>query len=309
MLQYGYPKDEYINTGHFTTQMYVREARRMIGEYVMTQANCQGKETVNDCIALAAYTMDSHNAERLIENSMVKNEGDVQVGGFGPYPISYRSLTPKRTECNNLLVPVCLSASHIAYGSIRMEPVFMMLGQSAAVAAVMAINGHMAVQQINDKKLRSELKQNPLADRSTPEILVDNDDENGVIIHGNWKRMANFEGCYGPSLLMNDRPEPGDYVRYTPGISRPGDYNVYLYVVKTADYSPGINILINDGKKEKNITIKMADINIKGQTVGEWISLGHYVFSKGNKGSVTISRKNADGIIMADAVLFVPHRK
>jgi hypothetical protein len=140
MLQYGYPKDEYVNSDHFTTQMYVREARRMVGAYVMTQANCEGKKTVDDRIALAAYTMDSHNAERLVVNGMVKNEGDVQIGGFGPYPIAYRSITPKTGECSNLLVPVCLSASHIAYGSIRMEPVFMVLGQSAAVAACLAID-------------------------------------------------------------------------------------------------------------------------------------------------------------------------
>jgi hypothetical protein len=167
MLQYGYPKDEYVNSSHFTTQMYVREARRMVGAYVMTQANCQGKDTVDDGIALAAYTMDSHNAERLVVNGMVKNEGDVQIGGFGPYPIAYRSITPKAGECSNLLVPVCLSASHIAYGSIRMEPVFMMLGQSAAVAACMAIDGHLTVQQIDVKSLQLRLNEDPLAERNT----------------------------------------------------------------------------------------------------------------------------------------------
>ncbi|MEP7324265.1 MAG: FAD-dependent oxidoreductase, partial [Saprospiraceae bacterium] len=138
MLQWGLPKDEYKNTGHFTPQLYIREARRMIGEYVMTQHNCVGAEVVPDGIGMAAYTMDSHNCQRTVVNGMVKNEGDVQVGGFGPYPISYRSLTPKIDQCTNLLVPVCLSSTHIAYGSIRMEPVFMILGQSAATAAALA---------------------------------------------------------------------------------------------------------------------------------------------------------------------------
>ena len=278
MLQYGYPKDEYINTNHFTTQMYVREARRMIGEYVMTQANCQGKETVKDGIGMAAYTMDSHNAERIIVNGMVKNEGDVQIGGFGPYPISYRSLVPKPNECNNLLVPVCLSASHIAYGSIRMEPVFMMLGQSAAVAACLAIDDNIDVQQVNVKKIRQLLKTNPLADGSTPEILVDNDDAKGVTVSGNWKRKANFEGCYGPSVLVNDSAKSNAFVRFTPDIKKEGTYKVYTYIAKTPGTASHITLLVNDGKQEKNIDINMRDIAVKGQTEGEWISLGEYNF-------------------------------
>ncbi|HEY4154379.1 MAG TPA: FAD-dependent oxidoreductase [Puia sp.] len=148
MLQWGYPKDEYPANGNWSPQLYIREARRMIGAYVMTEANCTGKERVSDGIGLAAYTMDSHNCERLVVNGMVKNEGDVQIGGFPPYPVSYRALIPKADECTNLLVPVCLSASHIAYGSIRMEPVFMVLGQSAAVAAVLALNRQLGVQQV-----------------------------------------------------------------------------------------------------------------------------------------------------------------
>lgn len=157
MLQWGYPKDEYLETDHFTPQLYIREARRMISDYVMTQHNCEGRETVEDGVGLAAYTMDSHNCQRLVVNGMVKNEGDVQVGGFGPYPVSYRSIVPKKSECTNLLVPVCLSASHIAYGSIRMEPVFMVLGQSAATAACMAIDSKSYIQDIDVNTLQKLL--------------------------------------------------------------------------------------------------------------------------------------------------------
>src|SRR5690606_23293193 len=132
MRQWGYPKDEYVEYGHWTPQLYIREARRMVGSYVMTQHNCQGREVVADGVGMAAYTMDSHNTQRIVVDGMVKNEGNVEIGGFGPYPISYRALTPKAEECRNLLVPVCLSATHIAFGSIRMEPVFMVLAQSAA---------------------------------------------------------------------------------------------------------------------------------------------------------------------------------
>jgi hypothetical protein len=162
---WGYPKDEYVPYGNFTPQLYIREARRMVGDYVMTEHNCRGEEKVSDGIGMAAYTMDSHNCQRIVENGMVKNEGNVEVGGFPPYPVSYRSLTPKQNECTNLLVPVCLSATHIAYGSIRMEPVFMVLAQSAAMAACMAIDGKVPVQKINVSKLQQWLHDDPYLDK------------------------------------------------------------------------------------------------------------------------------------------------
>ncbi len=161
MQKYGYPKDEYTDNENFTPQLYVREARRMVSDYVMTQANCEGKTVAPNPIGMAAYTMDSHNCQRLVVDGMVKNEGDVQVGGFPPYPIDYQSIVPKKSECNNLFVPVCLSATHIAYGSIRMEPVFMVLGQSAGMAAVQAIDYKKNVQDIDVKILINNLSKNP----------------------------------------------------------------------------------------------------------------------------------------------------
>ena len=169
VAQWGYPKDEYPDNDHWTPQLYVREARRMVGSYVMTEANCTGKEVVTDGVGMAAYGMDSHNCQRLVIHKdgivMVKNEGNVEVGVMRPYPVSYRSLLPKETECVNLLVPVCLSASHIAFGSIRMEPVFMVLGQSAAVAACLAIDKNSRTHDVDVERLQEILKTNPLLDR------------------------------------------------------------------------------------------------------------------------------------------------
>ncbi len=162
MLKWGYPKDEYIDNDHWSPQLYIRESRRLVGEYVMTESNCTGKLKVLDGIGLAAYTMDSHNCERIITNGMVKNEGDVQIGGFPPYPVSFRSIVPKQSECVNLLVPVCLSASHIAYGSIRMEPVFMVLAESSAIAAAMAIDLNCSIQKIPVANLQHTLTEDPL---------------------------------------------------------------------------------------------------------------------------------------------------
>jgi hypothetical protein len=158
MQQWGPAKDEFLDTGNWPHQLYVREARRMISDYVMTEHNCRGDELADDSAGLAAYTMDSHNCQRVVKAGGAVNEGDVQVGGFPPYPISYRSIVPKASECENLLVPVCLSATHIAYGSIRMEPVFMILGQTAATAAALAVDGKSSVQEVSYKTLRARLR-------------------------------------------------------------------------------------------------------------------------------------------------------
>jgi hypothetical protein len=171
MLSWGWTRDEFTDNGGFPHQMYVREARRMIGEYIMTQHNCTGDSTVDDGIGLAAYTMDSHNCQRIVINGMVKNEGDVQIGGFPPYEVSYRALVPRREECKNLTVPVCLSSSHIAFGSIRMEPVFMVLGEAAAVASFYALADKIPVQDIDIKTLQEKLRNDPLLDGTPPDII------------------------------------------------------------------------------------------------------------------------------------------
>ena len=156
--RWGLAKDEFLDNGNWPHQLYVREARRMVSDYVMSEQNCRGQRNATDAVGLAAYTMDSHNTQRYVDkNGQARNEGDVQVGGFEPYPISYRSIIPKESECSNLFVPVCLSASHIAFGSIRMEPVFMVLGQSASTAACFAIDDGVSVQQVDYAKLRERL--------------------------------------------------------------------------------------------------------------------------------------------------------
>jgi hypothetical protein len=157
MQTWGPAKDEFFDTGGWPHQLYIREARRMVSEYVMTEHHCRGQEEAEDSIGLAAYTMDSHNCRRLVKNGRAENEGDVQAGGFPPYPVSYRAIVPKIAECENLAVPVCLSATHIAYGSIRMEPVFMILGQSAATAAALAIDEGVPLQRVSYSGLRSQL--------------------------------------------------------------------------------------------------------------------------------------------------------
>jgi hypothetical protein len=156
--EWGLCKDEFTDTGGWSRQLYVREARRMIASVVMTENHCVGKVTVEDSVGLGSYNMDSHNCNRVVIDGKVQNEGDVQVK-TPPYPISYRAIVPERRQCTNLFVPVCLSCSHIAYGSIRMEPVFMILGQSAALAAKIAVaNGLPTVQDVPYSELAEALR-------------------------------------------------------------------------------------------------------------------------------------------------------
>ena len=158
MQKWGLAKDEFADNDNWPHQIYVREARRMIGEFVMTENELLKRSPTPDPIGLGSYTMDSHNVQRYVKpDGFVQNEGDIGVSTNGPYTISYGSLVPKKEDCKNLLVPVCVSSSHIAFGSIRMEPVFMILGQSAAAAAVLAIEGNTDVQDVDYRKLKDVL--------------------------------------------------------------------------------------------------------------------------------------------------------
>ncbi|GLU53330.1 FAD-dependent oxidoreductase [Dyadobacter frigoris] len=308
MLKWGYPKDEYTDSGNWSPQLYIREARRMIGNYVMTQANCEGKEVVKDGVGMAAYQMDSHNCQRIVVNGMVKNEGNVEHSGFGPYPISYNSLVPKESECSNLLVPVCLSATHIAYGSIRMEPVFMVLAQSSAAAAVMAIEGKTSVQKIDIVKLQHQLKTNPLANNSAPEILVDNEDASHIKTEGDW--TVQKKGGYGPSFIKaDDNGKSSRSVTFTPTITKNGEYNIYAYFPKIPKLATEMDLTVSDGKTDKEIVVKESDIVVEGQTSGEWFHVGKFNLPKGTASNVKISAKAATGTLVADAVLFVPDFK
>lgn len=160
MLRWGWPKDEFVENGGFPYQIYVREARRMIGEKVMTQHNVQKEDRipVEHSVGIGTYMMDCHYVSYVAGDGGIIVEGGIFTN-TKPYAIDYFSLTPKREECSNLLVPVCLSASHVAYTTIRMEPTYMILGQSAAVAAVQAINSKCAVQEIDYPKLRKSLEE------------------------------------------------------------------------------------------------------------------------------------------------------
>jgi hypothetical protein len=158
MRKWGLAKDEFTDNAGWPHQIYVRESRRMLGMFVMTENELLKTRPTPDPVGMGSYTIDSHNVQRYVTpEGAVQNEGDIGVSTNGPYSIAYGALAPRRGQADNLLVPVCVSSSHIAFGSIRMEPVFMVLGQSAATAAALAIDGGVAVQDVPYPQLRERL--------------------------------------------------------------------------------------------------------------------------------------------------------
>jgi FAD dependent oxidoreductase len=158
MNKWGYSRDEFADNGYWPYNIYVREARRMKGDYVMTENDVLCKRPVPNSIGMGSYTMDSHNVQRYVTaEGFVQNEGDIGVGAPKPYQISLGSILPVKDECTNLLVPVCVSCSHIAFGSIRMEPVFMILGQSAGTVASLALKNKKSIHDLTYDEIREQL--------------------------------------------------------------------------------------------------------------------------------------------------------
>jgi lysophospholipase L1-like esterase len=306
---WGLPLDEFTDCGNWPAQLYVREARRLVGEYVVSQrdVNQQTGFVASDPVGMGGYNMDSHHTQRYVAAGGVKNEGDVQVApAKGPYGISYRSMIPKATEVENLLVPVCVSSSHIAYGSIRMEPVFMILGQSAGVAAVRAINDGVSVQQVDYTALRRDLLlAGQVLSLATPpaagEIIVDNADATGVIISSGWTSSSASPGYFGSDYLHDGNAgQGGKSVRFTPTLPLAGTYEVFARWTANANRATNAHYdIIHSG----GTTTKLMDQQTNN---GAWISLGSYSFAAGTSGSVLLTNESANGYVIADAVRFVP---
>ena len=245
--------------------------------------------------------MDSHNCQRLVIEKdgklMVKNEGDVERGGGRPYPISYRSLTPKREECENLLVPVCLSASHIAYGSIRMEPVFMGMGQSSGLAAAMAGKG--AVQDVDVSKIQEIYATDPYLDGREPDTLIDEDSEYITGTDG-WE-VVNGRGAYGKTYLSFNGSSEDNKLVYNLPESLDGEYEIYSFQQRTG--CDNTVFTIETGGQSRAKDFSRASLTVEGQTSGEWVHLGTFSLKKGEGGSIRVTGDGPD--LRADAVLIV----
>ena len=305
----GLAKDEFVDTDNWPHQLYVREGRRMVSEYVMTQADCQWKRRAEDAVGLAAYNMDSHNCQRYVTaEGVVRNEGDVQVG-VKPYPISYTSIRPRQSECDNLLVPVCLSASHIAYGSIRMEPVFMVLGQSAATAAVLAIDAGIAVQEVPYADLRERLLADGqslswvgsgIAPASLPGVVIDDAAADRT---GNWNSSSSIKGYVGYDYLHDDNAGKGSKtVTFTARLPKAGRYDIRLWATASGNRATNVPVAIRRADAVTDITVDQR----QGPGTKGYISLGVFDCPANQDVAVTIGTAGTDGYVVADAVQFIP---
>jgi hypothetical protein len=312
--KWGVCKDEFKATGGWPHQLYVREARRMVSDYVMTQHHCQGRAVADDAVGLGAYNMDSHNVQRYVDSQgQVRNEGDIQVG-VSPYPISYRSIVPKESECKNLFVPVCLAATHISYGSIRMEPVFMVLGQSSATAAALAIDGGTSVQKVDYKKLRERLladKQvlewtgprrpsaSALDSKKLPGLALDDTDAEKK---GDWSPSSSVGGFVGASYLHDNNAHKGEMsATYRFSIKQPGMYEVRVSYTANPNRASNVPVAIKhaDGESKATVNQKTApEIDKMFHSVGK--------FRMDKEATIVISNVGTDGYVVIDAVQLLP---
>lgn len=305
--QWGLPKDEFTENGGWPTQLYIREARRMIGALVMTEHHVMAREIVEDSVGMGAYGMDSHNVQRYVTKAgFVRNEGNVQVGGFPPYPVGYRAITPKKDQASNLLVPVALSATHIAYGSIRMEPVFMVLGQSAATAAALAIDANQAVQDVPYPKLRERL----LADKQVleaPAALSKGDIDprqlEGTVIDSQfaeltpaWKGSRAHKPTLGPSYFDDmDARDGKARAQFTVKMEKAGRYRVKLLYPPFAKQATNVPVQISGGGKTYQATVNQ-------RQPADW--LGTYDLPA--EFTVTVTNQGTNGAVAVDGLQIAP---
>ncbi|MDZ4289367.1 MAG: FAD-dependent oxidoreductase, partial [Prosthecobacter sp.] len=308
MQKWGLPKDEFKDNGNWSHQLYIREARRMIGNYVMTENELRKKKPTPESVGMGSYTIDSHNVQRYITpEGYVQNEGDIGVSTNGPYEISYGSLVPKEGQGENLLVPVAMSATHIAYGSIRMEPVFMILGQSAATAAVLAIDGGVPVQKVNYPKLRERLlKDGQVLDYKGPvsakSVMLEGivvDDAQAVKV-GDWGDGAAAKKFVGNGYAHDGNTGKGERtLTFRATLLKPGRYEVRLAYAPNNNRANAVPVTIRHAGGEASVTVNEQK---PGPIDGLSISLGTFEFDPAKPAEVIVSNQGTTGYVVADAV-------
>lgn len=289
----------------------------MVSDYVASELDCRRVRIAEDSVGMGSYNMDSHNVQRYVTaEGYVQNEGDVQVSPGGAYVISYRSIVPRQGECENLLVPVCLSSSHIAYGSIRMEPVFMVLGQSAATAAVLAIDNAVSVQDVTYDKLRGRLiadKQalvwkgpaprsvTRLNPQDLPGIVLDDESMERV---GVWLPSASVGGFVGSRYWHDNNESQGEKsVRFQHQVQDAGEYEIRLSYTANPNRATNVLVEVQYGDRKKAVRVNQRKTPPIDQA---FISLGKVQLSKKSNLVVTISNSDATGHVIADAVQLLP---
>ncbi|WP_417735705.1 FAD-dependent oxidoreductase [Rosistilla oblonga] len=312
MSKWGLPKDEFLDNGGWPHQLYIREARRMIGEYVMTEHDCLDRKETPDSVGMGSYTLDSHNVRRYVTaDGQVQNEGDIGVHLPRPYEIAYGAIVPKKSQCENLLVPVCVSSSHIAFGSIRMEPVFMILGQSAATAASIALERNEAVQDVPYQLLQQRLVDDGqvllmddphrVSSRKLPGVVVD---DNAAKLVGSWSHSATNQKFVDSGYVHNQNEQQGERLARFETELKPGRYEVRVSYPANNNRSTMVPVKVVHAEGESTQSInqrKTPEID------GLFTKIGAFDF--GSSATVEIGTQGSNGYVIADSVQFVPVTK
>jgi hypothetical protein len=315
MSRWGLARDEFTDNGHWPHQIYVREARRMIGSFVMTENELLKKRPTPDSVGMGSYTIDSHNVQRYITpEGFVQNEGDIGVPTRGPYEIAYGSLVPKRGPggVDNLLVPVCVSSSHIAFGSIRMEPVFMILAQSAATAAALAIDSNLSVQDVPYPRLRERLlhdgqvleyqgsgtgQKTGKEPRKLPGIVVD---DAHATVTGVWRASTASRTWIGDGYRHDGNTHDGQCTaRFESQLPKAGKYDVRLAYTPNANRATNVAVEVHSKSGAATIVV---DQRKSPPIDGLFVSLGVFDFALEPPAAVVVSNRGANGYVIIDAV-------
>lgn len=314
MSGWGLAADEFADSGHWPHQLYIREARRMVSDHVMTEADCFRRRVAEDSVGLGSYALDSHSCGRYVtESAKVQGEGNVFASSGGPYVISYRSIVPKKAECENLLTPTCVASSHIAFGSIRMEPVFMILAQSAATAAVMAMDSGSDVQDVPYEKLRKRLEADgqrlDLPKGWKPKIVVPLATIDGVVVDderaeyvGEWKVSAASMGFVADGYHHDQKRGDGKMTAtFSADLDSTGEYEVSIAYPAGGGRATNVPVMIYHQEGESEMTVNQK-VN-KGDEQG-FVLLGTFTLSKGIA-KVVISNTGTNGHVIVDAVKWI----
>jgi hypothetical protein len=307
--QWGLAKDEFVDDENFPRQLYIREGRRMVGDYVMSEKDCRAENEKDDGIAMGSYMMDCHGVQRvLMPDNDYATEGS--IGGNNrilPYEISYRALTPKRAECQNLLVPQCMSVTHVAWSSIRMEPQFMLMGHAAGVAGALAAHDKAAVQDVAIDKLRDKLKSQGQVLRWKMPGVIDSTTLAGVVVDdeqarytGAWKATNVIGPLVGNAYRFGDaRDGQKRSVRFTPELPA-GKYEVRMFYAAASNRAANVKVTIHHGAGDSSVSVdEKQPMPVGGK------SLGTFDFPGGKLGFVEVIGDGADGIVVVDAMQFV----
>jgi hypothetical protein len=308
-LEWGLAKDEFADTANFPFQLYVREGRRMVGAYVMTEKDCRDENEKPDSIAMGSYMMDCHPVQRvLMPGNDFANEG--YMGGNNrilPYEIPYRSLVPKREQCENLVVPVCMSASHVAWSSIRMEPQFMLMGHAAGVAAAMTVRDRKAVQEVSVESLRSTLAKQGQVMRWKLPGWIDLKSLAGVVVDdekaqyaGTWQSTNVIGPLVGNCFHIASKGEQVRTARFTPDL-KAGSYEVRIFYAAASNRASHVKVKVHHARGDEVIAIDEREPMPK-----DGKAIGRCEFAAGKDGYVEFTTDGADGAVVVDAVQWLP---